>query len=128
MRLLHIGILAVAAVPAWLAIHVNPAAAQSFDDRWSIIPKAHAEPAPEASSDNKKDVQEPPAVREEPISRPAPSSASRSFNRILGKSLLLFILERENSERLPIQSRRADCCASELTIRHEGACNRDNEQ
>jgi rare lipoprotein A (peptidoglycan hydrolase) len=81
MRLLHFGILAIAAVPAWLAIPVNPAAAQSFDDRWSIIPKAHAEPAPEASSDNKKDVQEPPAVREEQISRPAPSSASRSFNR-----------------------------------------------
>src|SRR5712664_2849371 len=31
-------------------VHIRPrsAAAQTFDDRWSIIPKAHAEPAPEA--------------------------------------------------------------------------------
>ncbi len=38
--------LAIAAFPALIAVH--PAAAQSFDDRWSIIPKAHAEPAPPA--------------------------------------------------------------------------------
>jgi rare lipoprotein A (peptidoglycan hydrolase) len=78
MRLLHIGILAIA---AWLVVQVDPAAAQSFDDRWSIIPKAHAEPAPEAPNDSKKDVQEQPAMREEQTSRPAPPSASRSFNR-----------------------------------------------
>ena len=36
---------AAAALPALLAI--SPAAAQNFDDRWSIIPKAHAEPAPQ---------------------------------------------------------------------------------
>ena len=81
MRSLHFCILAIAAVLAWLAVHANPAAAQSFDDRWSVIPKAHAEPAPEAPNDSKKDVQEPPAVREEQTSRPAPPSASRSFNR-----------------------------------------------
>jgi rare lipoprotein A (peptidoglycan hydrolase) len=33
---------------AWISIHVNPAAAQSFEDRWSIIPKAHAEQPPKA--------------------------------------------------------------------------------
>ena len=38
--------LAIAAFPALIAVH--PAAAQSFDDRWSIIPKAHAEPGPPA--------------------------------------------------------------------------------
>jgi len=37
---------AIAALPALMAMH--PAAAQNFDDRWSIIPKAHAEPAPPA--------------------------------------------------------------------------------
>src|ERR1700751_1722305 len=37
---------AIAALPALMA--TNPAAAQSFDDRWSIIPKAHADPAPPA--------------------------------------------------------------------------------
>jgi len=40
-------IVAIATVPAWLVIHAGPAAAQTFNDRWSVIPKAHAEPAPE---------------------------------------------------------------------------------
>lgn len=47
MRVLF-GIIVIATVPAWLGIHVDPAAAQSFDERWSIIPKAHAEPVPAA--------------------------------------------------------------------------------
>ena len=38
----------VAAIPACSAVSVNSAAAQDFNDRWSIIPQAHAEPAPEA--------------------------------------------------------------------------------
>jgi rare lipoprotein A len=40
-------IVAIATVPAWMLIHTGPAAAQTFDERWSIIPNAHAEPAPE---------------------------------------------------------------------------------
>lgn len=41
-------IVAMATMPAWLGVHVNSAAAQDlFNDR-SIIPKAHAEPAPAA--------------------------------------------------------------------------------
>ena len=35
-------LVAIATVSASLGFHVNPAAAQNFDDRWSIIPKAHA--------------------------------------------------------------------------------------
>ena len=35
------------AVPACMCLHAGPAAAQTFDERWSIIPNAHAEPAPE---------------------------------------------------------------------------------
>ena len=46
MRLL-LRIITIATVPAWMCLHVGPAAAQTFDERWSIIPKAHAEPAPE---------------------------------------------------------------------------------
>jgi rare lipoprotein A (peptidoglycan hydrolase) len=38
---------AIAALPT---LAIQPAAAQNFDDRWSIIPKARAEPAPPASS------------------------------------------------------------------------------
>ena len=38
--------IAIAIVSAWMGIHLNPAAAQSFQERWSIIPKAHAEQPP----------------------------------------------------------------------------------
>src|SRR4029434_5280800 len=61
MRLLF-GIVATAIVPVWLGVHVNSAAAQDFDDRWSIIPKAHAEPAPEAIEQNP--LERPPTGRE----------------------------------------------------------------
>ena len=47
--------IATAIVSAWIGIHVNPAVAQSFQERWSIIPKAHAEQpsptSPEIGSD-----------------------------------------------------------------------------
>src|ERR1700678_562567 len=36
----------IAAVIVFMAMHVSPALAQDFDERWSIIPKAHAEPPP----------------------------------------------------------------------------------
>jgi peptidoglycan lytic transglycosylase len=41
-------IVAIATAPILIGIHAAPAAAQSFNDRWSIIPQAHTEPAPEA--------------------------------------------------------------------------------
>jgi rare lipoprotein A (peptidoglycan hydrolase) len=44
MRLMAVAIVSA----AWIAIHANPAAAQSFEERWSIIPKARAEQPPEA--------------------------------------------------------------------------------
>ncbi|WP_247458347.1 septal ring lytic transglycosylase RlpA family protein [Bradyrhizobium sp. 153] len=47
--------IAIATIPAWMTICSTPAVAQSFDDRWSIIPKAHAEPAPEGLDQTKKD-------------------------------------------------------------------------
>ena len=81
MRLIHFGILAIAAVTAWLIVQVNPAAAQSFDDRWSIIPKAHAEPAPEPPNESKQNLQEQPSTAVEQTNRPSGRSPSRSFNR-----------------------------------------------
>jgi rare lipoprotein A len=48
-------IIVIAAVAVWLGMHLSPAAAQDFDDRWSVIPKAHAEPAPDQTK------QDPPA-------------------------------------------------------------------
>ena len=80
MRLLCFGILAIT-VPAWLAVQTNSAAAQSFDDRWSIIPKAHAEPAPEPPNDS-KDVQNQPAAGNELSNRQSIPATSRSFNRV----------------------------------------------
>jgi rare lipoprotein A (peptidoglycan hydrolase) len=43
----------IAASAAWMCLHVGPAAAQTFDERWSIIPNAHAEPAPAAPEEKK---------------------------------------------------------------------------
>jgi rare lipoprotein A len=44
--------IALGLISASLSLHASFAAAQNFDDRWSIIPKAHAEPAPEAGRPN----------------------------------------------------------------------------
>ena len=63
MRSLPVSI-AIAALPVLMATH--PAAAQNFDDRWSIIPKAHADPAPPAP-----DNSAPPAPSE---SKPSANS------------------------------------------------------
>ena len=51
-----VGMMAIALIPVWVCAPANSAAAQSFNDRWSIIPKAHAEPAPEAPA--KQDTRE----------------------------------------------------------------------
>ena len=76
MRLLF-GIVAIATVPVWLGVHVNSAVAQNFNDRWSIIPKGHAEPAPEAIEQNPL---ERPPTRVEPTRRSKERSASRASN------------------------------------------------
>ena len=82
MRLLF-GIVAIAMVPTWLGVHVNSAAAQTFDDRWSIIPKANPEPAPEALDQAKQNPPEQtptgePTRRSE--DRSAPRSSTRGFS------------------------------------------------
>jgi rare lipoprotein A len=78
MRLLF-GIVAIATVPAWLGVHANSAAAQTFDDRWSIVPKAHAEPAPTPDQTTQNPLEQPPTG--EPTRRPEVRSAPRSSNR-----------------------------------------------
>ena len=57
----------IAAVIAFMAIHVSPALAQDFDERWSIIPKAHAEPAPK--SDDQTAPQSKPSTAPEETRR-----------------------------------------------------------
>ena len=61
------GIVAIATVPAWLCVNVNSASAQTFNDRWSIIPKAHAEPAPEAPDQTRQNPLEQPPTGEETL-------------------------------------------------------------
>src|SRR3981189_140374 len=46
--------------PGLVGLYANSAAAQTFDDRWSIIPKAHAEPAPEARDQTRQNPLEQP--------------------------------------------------------------------
>ena len=76
-------IVAIAIVPALIGIHVDSAAAQTFDDRWSIIPKAHAEPAPEAPGHTTQGPQtQPPSGAAEPTRGSEDRSATRSFNRV----------------------------------------------
>ena len=90
MRLL-LRIVAIATVPAWLCYHAAPAAAQTFDERWSIIPNAHAEPAPAtphaetapATAEEKKpDLQARPPIGGESAHRSEDHSATRSLNRV----------------------------------------------
>src|SRR3954451_964395 len=72
--------IAIAIVSAWVGIHVNPAAAQSFEERFSIIPKANAA---EPKGPIKPVPQTQPAKEAEPTSRaegrPARRSVKRSF-------------------------------------------------
>jgi rare lipoprotein A (peptidoglycan hydrolase) len=74
---LTLRIVAIATVPFWIGIHLDPAAAQTFDERWSIIPKAHAEPAPEAPGVTNQD----PNAQATPAGAPTRGSEDRSVPR-----------------------------------------------
>src|SRR5438445_7556202 len=77
-------VVAIATIPAWLGTSVNSAAAQDFNDRWSIIPKAHAEPAPEAPNQTKQNSPDQPPIGKQStkssVNRLAPRSANRVFS------------------------------------------------
>jgi rare lipoprotein A len=70
---------AIATVPVCIGIYVDPAGAQTFDERWSIIPKAHAEPAPEEPTNQDSNTQAPPVGEPTPLEN---RSVPRSFNRV----------------------------------------------
>jgi len=66
-----------------MGMQVDPAAAQDFNDRWSIIPKAHAEPAPEVPGQTKEDPHTQTQLGGEPKrGGPETRSTPRSFNRV----------------------------------------------
>jgi rare lipoprotein A (peptidoglycan hydrolase) len=69
--------LAIAAFPALVAM--QPAAAQNFEDRWSIIPKAHADPAP-AVPDNSAP---PPTAEIKPPVKPDDRRENETPKRVL---------------------------------------------
>jgi len=73
--------MAVAIVSAWMGVHVNPAAAQSLEDRFSIIPKAHAEPSPETGRQSEPAPQTQSPLAAEPTRGSENRSATRSFKR-----------------------------------------------
>jgi len=70
--------IAIALASAWIGMHVNPAGAQPL---WSIIPKAHAEPAPEVPAGQTKQRDTQRARGGEPTRGSEHRSASRSFKR-----------------------------------------------
>ena len=76
MRLLST--IAIALVSAWIGMHVNPAEAQSFNERFSIIPKANAA---EPNGQVKPVPQAQPPSEAEPTRGSEHRSASRSFKR-----------------------------------------------
>jgi rare lipoprotein A len=85
------GMMAIALIPVWVCAPANSAAAQSFNDRWSIIPKAHAEPAPEEAPDHaKQDTRERSETQNtserngggEPTVQPDVRSGRRSSKRV----------------------------------------------
>jgi rare lipoprotein A len=75
-------IVAIAIVPAWIGIHEDSATAQTFDERWSIIPKAHAEPAPEAPGQTGQDSHTQPPLGGEPTRGSEDRSAHRPVKRV----------------------------------------------
>jgi peptidoglycan lytic transglycosylase len=70
--------IAIAIVSAWVGIHVNSAAAQSFEERFSIIPKANAA---EPNGPIKPVPQTEPPKETAPTRRSEGRSAMRSFKR-----------------------------------------------
>ncbi|MCK1337539.1 septal ring lytic transglycosylase RlpA family protein [Bradyrhizobium sp. 38] len=81
MRLL-LRMVAIATVPAWIGLNANTAAAEDFNERWSIIPKAHAEPAPEGLDQIKTDEPQaqPPNRQERLQDRLGTQSLNRVFS------------------------------------------------
>ncbi|WP_407122350.1 septal ring lytic transglycosylase RlpA family protein [Bradyrhizobium sp. STM 3561] len=80
MRLLS-RIAAIAIVPAWMCT-LDPALAEDFNDRWSIIPKAQAEPAPVVPEQTNQSPQTQPAIEQEPTQSSGDRSGTQSFNRV----------------------------------------------
>jgi rare lipoprotein A (peptidoglycan hydrolase) len=72
----------IVAVIFFMAIHVSPAMAQDFDERWSIIPKVHAEPPPKSKDQTVPQTQPsgaPEGIRRSDDRAPPSFSGKASF-------------------------------------------------
>lgn len=69
----------IAVTTALLAIVATPALAQDFNERWSIIPKAHAEPAPKTDDQNNPEPQTQAVPQREELAKPE-RRAERNFS------------------------------------------------
>jgi rare lipoprotein A len=69
----------IAMVSALIALHANPAAAQTFNDRWSIVPKAHAEPNPKPDDQSGPASKAPPPVAPQRTSKSSSDHPAQSF-------------------------------------------------
>ncbi len=77
--------IAFAIASVWIGSHVNPAAAQNFNERWSIIPKANAA---EPSGQIKPVPQTQPSTGAEAPSLPASSAGTaRAEDRFTTRSV-----------------------------------------
>ena len=75
-------IVAMAIIPALLGVNVTAAVAQDlFNDRWSIIPKAHAEPAPAGPDQVNQNSPEQTPTKEQPGQSSQGRATARSYNR-----------------------------------------------
>ena len=92
-----------------MCLHTGPAAAQTFNERWSIIPNAHAEPAPEtpraeptpATPEEKK-----PALQARP---PIAGKSAHGSGGSLNRSIISteFFPERPHTIRIRQERQRA---------------------
>ena len=118
---LPLRIVTIATVPGWLCLHAGPAAAQTFDERWSIIPNAHAEPAPATAEEKKPDLQARPPIGGELHIVGGSLSHSVIQPSFFRKGLILFVSDRKDSERFIVQSEFANCSAPQPAVRHESS-------
>ena len=79
---LRLKVCAIAAASACVIMQSHPASAQNFDDRWSIIPKAHADPAPKQEDNQEQNQPNPAPV--EPQSGKASNDppSSKALNKV----------------------------------------------
>lgn len=76
----------VTMVSALITFHISAAAAQNFEERWSIIPKAHAEPLPQAGDQNKPSTNTQPPGQPQEETKSTTRSEGHSARTFSGKA------------------------------------------